>query len=49
MSGAEALDFSYRLKAKSPLSVQTLVNTAYDYYNPDQAGEVLPLALTVTE
>jgi hypothetical protein len=49
LSGAEALGFSYRLKAKYPLSVQTPASAAYDYYNPDRAGEVQPLVLTVTE
>lgn len=49
LSGAEALDFSYRLKAKYPLSVQTPASAAYDYYNPDHAGEVPPLVLMVTE
>jgi hypothetical protein len=49
LSGKEALEFSYRLKAKYPLSVQTPASAAYDYYNPDHAGEVQPLVLTVTE
>ncbi len=49
LSGKEALEFSYRLKAKYPLSVQTPASTAYDYYNPDHVGEVPPLVLTVTE
>ncbi len=49
LSGTEALDFSYRLKAKYPLSVQTPASAAYDYYNPDHAGEVPPLVLIVTE
>jgi uncharacterized protein YfaS (alpha-2-macroglobulin family) len=49
LSGAEPLSFSYRLKAKYPLSVQTPASAVYDYYNPDQAGEVQPLVLTVTE
>jgi uncharacterized protein YfaS (alpha-2-macroglobulin family) len=49
LSGVEALDFSYRLKAKYPLSVQTPASAAYDYYNPDHTGEVWPLVLTVTE
>jgi hypothetical protein len=33
LSGAEALDFSYRLKVKYPLSVQTPANAAHEYYN----------------
>jgi len=49
LSGAEPLNFNYHLKAKYPLSVQTPVSTAYDYYNPEQVGEVQPLVLTVTE
>jgi uncharacterized protein YfaS (alpha-2-macroglobulin family) len=49
LSGAEPLLFNYHLKAKYPLRVQTPASTAYDYYNPDQVGEVQPLVLTVTE
>ncbi|CAG0927124.1 hypothetical protein TFLX_00368 [Thermoflexales bacterium] len=49
LSGAGPLNFNYHLKAKYPLSVQTPASTAYDYYNPDQAGEVRPRVLTVTE
>jgi hypothetical protein len=49
LSGAEALSFGYRLKAKYPLSVQTPASAVYDYDNPDQAGEVQPLVLIVTE
>jgi hypothetical protein len=49
LSGAEPLSFDYHVKAKYPLSVQTPSSIAYDYYNPDQAGEVKPLMLTVTE
>ncbi len=49
LSGAEPLNFNYHLQAKYPLSVQTPASTAYDYYNPEQVGEVPPLVLTVTE
>jgi uncharacterized protein YfaS (alpha-2-macroglobulin family) len=49
LNGAEPLSFSYRLKAKYPLSVQAPASTAYDYYNPDQVGEAQPLVLTVTQ
>jgi hypothetical protein len=44
-----SVELQLRLKAKYPLSVQTPASAAYDYYNPDHAGEVQPLVLTVTE
>jgi hypothetical protein len=46
LSGAEPLSFSYRLKATPP---RRSVCRLRDYYNPDHAGEVQPLVLTVTE
>jgi hypothetical protein len=49
LNGAEPLSFGYPLKAKYPLNVQAPASTAYDYYNPDRAGEAQPLVLTVTE
>jgi hypothetical protein len=41
------LQFSYRLQAKFPLSVQTPASNAYDYYNPDVIGEAHPQLITV--
>ena len=49
LSGQETLAFSYHLKAKYPLSVQTPVSSVYDYYNPDQAGQSRPLLMTVAQ
>jgi hypothetical protein len=47
LSGAQPIDLSYRLTARFPLVAQTPASTAYDYYNPDIAGEALPQRLTV--
>jgi len=47
LSSDSALTFSYRLKAKFPLSAQTPASSAYDYYNPEVAGEMAPQLLTV--
>ena len=41
------MEFSYRLQARFPLSAQTPASSAYDYYNPDVAGEAQPQFLTV--
>ena len=43
------LEFSYRLRAKFPLEVQTPGSSAYDYYNPDVNGEAFPMTLVVNE
>jgi len=48
LTGGEPLEFSYRLRAKFPLKAQTPASMAYDYYNPDVAGEESPQLLTVT-
>jgi uncharacterized protein YfaS (alpha-2-macroglobulin family) len=47
LSGAQPVDLSYRLTARFPLVAQTPASAAYDYYNPDIAGEALPQRLTV--
>jgi uncharacterized protein YfaS (alpha-2-macroglobulin family) len=47
LAGEQPLEFSYRLRAKFPLKAQTPASTAYDYYNPDVAGEKSPTTLTV--
>ncbi len=49
LSSEQPLEFSYRLRAKFPLRAQTPASTAYDYYNPDVAGEKTPQTLTVVE
>jgi len=43
----EPLEFSYRLRARFPLSVQTPASNVYDYYNPDISGELAPQQLVV--
>ncbi len=47
LSEGNPLSFSYRLQAKFPLVAQTPASTAYDYYNPDVAGELAPQTLVV--
>jgi hypothetical protein len=47
LSGAQPIDLSYRLTARFPLVAQTPASAAYDYYNPDIAGEAMPQRLTV--
>ena len=49
LSYGNPLHFTYRLKAKFPLVAQTPSSSAYDYYNPDQSGEVQPEVLVVKE
>ena len=41
------LEFSYRLRAKFPLTAQTPASNAYDYYNPDVQGAAEPQLLVV--
>jgi uncharacterized protein YfaS (alpha-2-macroglobulin family) len=43
------LQFTYRLKAKFPLRVQSPSSQAYDYYNPDVSGQQAPQTLVVTQ
>jgi len=49
LQAGKPLAFSYRLRAKYPLKVQAPASRAYDYYNPQVAGETQPLLLVVTE
>jgi hypothetical protein len=49
LTGDQPLNFSYHLQAKFPLTVQTPASTAYDYYNPDIAGEISPVQLVVAQ
>jgi hypothetical protein len=48
LKGAETTEFSYQLKAKFPVVVQTPRSRAYSYYNPEQQGIAKPQKLTVT-
>jgi hypothetical protein len=48
LSHEHELSFSYRLQAKFPLVAQTPASSAYDYYNPDVAGEQAPVEIIVT-
>ncbi len=47
MTYGQPLRFSYRLRAKYPLRVKTPASTAYDYYNPEQAGVAPPQVMEV--
>lgn len=48
LSAGNPLQFSYRLRAKFPLTAKTPPSNAYDYYNPDVNGEQAPQTLVVT-
>ena len=47
LSFGSPLQFSFRLRALFPLLAQTPASSAYDYYNPNVAGEAKPEMLTV--
>jgi len=47
LSAGNPLTFTYRLRAKYPLLAQTPPSNAYDYYNPEVAGESIPQRLVV--
>ncbi len=48
LAGGKNFEFSYQLKAKYPVVVQTPRSRAYAYYNPEQQGIAKPQKLTVT-
>lgn len=45
----QPVQFQHRLRAKVPLRVTVPHSLAYDYYNPELAGEERPIRLTVEE
>jgi len=47
LSYGEPISFHYGLRAKYPLRVKTPASTAYDYYNPKQAGVAQPQVMAV--
>jgi len=47
LSAGNPLSFSFRLRARYPLTAQTPASNAYDYYNPEVSGESAPLLLVV--
>jgi len=47
LTAENPLEFSYRLRAKFPLTAQTPASNAYDYYNPDVKGDTEPQLLVV--
>lgn len=49
LQAGQPLEFSYRLRARFPLSAQTPASNAYDYYNPQVSGEATPQRLVVEE
>jgi len=48
-SSESPLAFSYRLRARFPMRVQTPPSSAYDYYNPTDLAVRAPLEVTVSE
>ena len=49
MSAGEQLRFEFQAKAKYPVRAKEVVSQVYSYYKPEQRGETLAGALTVTE
>jgi uncharacterized protein YfaS (alpha-2-macroglobulin family) len=49
LSEGKPLTFSYRLRARFPLSVRSPASSAYDYYNPSTSGEKAPQPIVVVE
>jgi hypothetical protein len=47
ITSENALNFTYRLRAKFPLQAKTPASNVYDYYNPDVSGESIPLLLII--
>jgi hypothetical protein len=47
LSAEQPLTFGYHLRAKFPLAAQTPASNAYDYYNPEVNGEIVPQLLVV--
>ncbi len=47
LSEGQPLTFTYRLRARFPLSVRSPASSVYDYYNPAISGEKAPQALEV--
>jgi uncharacterized protein YfaS (alpha-2-macroglobulin family) len=48
LKAGEALDFSYRIRARYPIKAQTPASLAYDYYNPGVSAVSAPAAIVVT-
>ncbi len=47
LSEGKPLAFTFRIRARFPLSVQSPASSAYDYYNPDVTGETPPQRIVV--
>lgn len=47
LSAGEPLVFTYRLRARFPVTAQAPASQAYDYYNPGERGEQRPVVLVV--
>jgi uncharacterized protein YfaS (alpha-2-macroglobulin family) len=47
LRAGQPLSFSYRLRARFPLSVRSPASSAYDYYNPQVSGETPPQRIVV--
>ena len=49
MQAGQTLTFEFQARAKYPVRAKEVVSQAYSYYRPEQRGETLGGALTVTE
>ncbi|RPJ43356.1 MAG: hypothetical protein EHM21_11655, partial [Chloroflexi bacterium] len=47
LNAEKPLEFTFRLKARFPLNVQSPASSAYDYYNPGVSGEIVPQRIVV--
>jgi uncharacterized protein YfaS (alpha-2-macroglobulin family) len=47
LSAGQPLEFTYHLRARFPLRIQTPASSAYDYYNPGRQGASAPQPLEV--
>ena len=48
LRAGEPFVFTYRLRARFPVTAQAPASQAYDYYNPGERGEQRPVVLVVT-
>ena len=49
LKAGEPLSFSFGFKARFPVKVQSPASNAYDYYNPQVAGEAQPQTIEVKQ
>jgi len=44
----QVVEFSYRLRAKFPIKAKTPKSTVYEYYNPENRADAVPVEIEVT-